>query len=98
MVPSATCSLTKWYLVSICFDLAKSPGFLERAIAAELSSSIIDEITVYINYVNTQEMQLNQAEKEKESYKNIYFIKDNKDIVTNKYNVTNTVKLKNAKR
>ena len=42
----------------------------------ELSNSIIEELTVYINYVSTQEFELNQAEQEKENYKNIYF--DNK--------------------
>lgn len=42
----------------------------------ELSSSIMEELKVYINYVNTQEFELNQAEQEKENYKNIYF--DNK--------------------
>jgi hypothetical protein len=42
----------------------------------ELSSGIIEELKVYINYVNTQEFELNQAEQEKENYKNIYF--DNK--------------------
>ena len=45
----------------------------------ELSSSIIEELKVYINYVNTQEFELNQAEQEKEIYKNTYFDKDNKD-------------------
>ena len=34
---------------------------------------------MYIDYVTTQEIQLNEAEKQKEDYKNIYFIKDNKD-------------------
>jgi hypothetical protein len=43
----------------------------------ELSNNVIDELKVYINYVNTQEFELNQAEQEKENYKNIYF--DNKD-------------------
>ena len=42
----------------------------------ELSNSIIEELKVYINYVSTQEFELNQAEQEKENYKNIYF--DNK--------------------
>lgn len=42
----------------------------------ELSNSIMEELKVYINYVNTQEFELNQAEQEKENYKNIYF--DNK--------------------
>jgi hypothetical protein len=42
----------------------------------ELTPSIIEELKVYINYVNTQEFELNQAEQEKEIYKNTYF--DNK--------------------
>ena len=46
----------------------------------ELSSLILDELMVYIKYVNTQEIYLNNAEKEKEKYKNTFFLKDNKDI------------------
>lgn len=42
----------------------------------DLTSSTIEELKVYINYVNTQEFELNQAEQEKEIYKNTYF--DNK--------------------
>jgi len=45
----------------------------------ELSNEIIDEFKIYINYVNTQEIELSHAEIEKENYKNIYFIKENKD-------------------
>lgn len=41
----------------------------------ELTSSVIEELKVYINYVSTQEFELNQAEQEKENYKNIYFDK-----------------------
>ena len=47
---------------------------------------ILNEIQVYIQYVNTQELQLSQAEKQKEDYKNIYFVKDNKDKIVNKTN------------
>jgi len=36
-------------------------------------------LLVYVNYVNTQEIELNNIEKQKESYKNTYFLKDNKD-------------------
>jgi hypothetical protein len=46
----------------------------------ELSSLMLDELMVYIKYVNTQEIYLNNAEKEKEKYKNTFFLKDNKDI------------------
>jgi len=45
----------------------------------ELSNSVLNELKMYIDYVNTQEIQLNEAEKQKEDYKNIYFVKDNKD-------------------
>ena len=51
----------------------------------DLNNNILNELTVYINYVTTQEFELSQAEKQKENYKNIYFIKDNKDKMTNKY-------------
>ena len=46
---------------------------------SELQNEIIEELTNYIKYVNTQENTLHQAEKQKESFKNIYFTKDNKD-------------------
>ena len=41
---------------------------------------IIDELTIYINYVNTQEITLHTIEKQKEDFKNTYFTKDNKDM------------------
>ena len=46
---------------------------------SELKKDILDEISSYINYVNTQEVTLHQVEKEKEDYKNTYFTKDIKD-------------------
>jgi hypothetical protein len=46
---------------------------------SELKKEILEEIEVYIKYVNTQEVTLDQGEKEKEIYKNTYFAKDNKD-------------------
>jgi hypothetical protein len=46
---------------------------------SELNKEIIDELTVYIKYVNTQEVTLHKVEKEKEDYKNTYFTKDIKD-------------------
>ena len=49
---------------------------------SELRDSILNELMVYIKYVNTQEIYLNNAEKEKEKYKNTFFLKDNKDIST----------------
>ncbi len=48
----------------------------------ELEDSILNELMVYIKYVNTQEIYLNNAEKEKETYKNTFFLKDNKEIPT----------------
>jgi hypothetical protein len=49
---------------------------------SELNDSILDELDVYIKYVDTQEIDLNNFEQEKEKYKNIFFIKDNKDMDT----------------
>jgi hypothetical protein len=46
---------------------------------SELTQCVIDELKIYINYVNTQEIQLNQSEQHKQSFKNIYFEKDVKD-------------------
>jgi uncharacterized protein (DUF342 family) len=40
---------------------------------SELEQSIIDELIVYIQYINTQEIELNNIEKQKEEYKNIFF-------------------------
>jgi len=50
---------------------------------SELNPQIIKELKMYINYVNTQEIQLNQTEQQKESFKNIYFVKDNRDNIKN---------------
>ena len=49
---------------------------------SELQNSVLNELMGYITYVNTQENYLNNAEQEKEKYKNTYFLKDNKDITT----------------
>jgi len=46
---------------------------------SELKKEILDELNIYIKYVNTQETTLNKIEKQKEEYKNIYFSKDIKD-------------------
>ena len=54
---------------------------------SELSKEIIDELNVYIKYVNTQELTLNSIEQQKEDYRNTYFtkdIKDNNKIISNK--------------
>jgi hypothetical protein len=47
---------------------------------SELQSTTLEELMAYIKYVNTQELYLNSAEKEKEIYKNTFFVKDNKDM------------------
>jgi hypothetical protein len=49
---------------------------------SDLSDDILDDLMVYIKYVNAQESYLNGVEKEQENYKNTYFLKDNKDIST----------------
>lgn len=46
---------------------------------SELNKEVLDELNIYINYVNTQEITLHQVEQQKENFKNIYFAKDNKD-------------------
>ena len=51
---------------------------------SELPKKVVDEINLYIHYVNTQEINLGAVEKQKEEFKNIYFAKDNKDIDDNK--------------
>ena len=46
---------------------------------SELKKEIVDELSCYIKYVNTQEINLHKIEKQKEEFKNNYFTKDNKD-------------------
>ena len=46
---------------------------------SDLKKELLDELNVYIKYVNTQEVALHQVEKEKKTYKNTYFTKDIKD-------------------
>ena len=52
---------------------------------SDFSDNILDELLLYIKYVTQQETELNNIEKQKESYKNTYFIKDNKDNSSAKY-------------
>jgi hypothetical protein len=52
---------------------------------SELPKETIYKLKNYINYVNTQEINLNKIEQQKENFKNIYFTKDNKDNKDNKY-------------
>ena len=53
---------------------------------SELNNEILNDLIVYINYVNTQETELNNIEKKKQDYKNMYFTKDNKDNTSNSIN------------
>lgn len=46
---------------------------------SELSDSVVNELKLYINYVKSQEFQLNQNEQQKQTFKNTYFMKDVKD-------------------
>jgi hypothetical protein len=46
---------------------------------SEVKPEIIEKLKKYISYVNTQEITLNQVEKQKENFKNTYFTKDNKE-------------------
>lgn len=54
---------------------------------SELAKKVVDELNLYIHYVNTQEITLGKDEKQKEEFKNIYFTKDNKDNHTSKEEV-----------
>jgi hypothetical protein len=56
----------------------------------DLPPEIINELKIYINYVNAQEINLNNIEQQKENFKSIYFAKDNKDncVKNNKHAVT----------
>jgi hypothetical protein len=46
---------------------------------SDLKKEILDELSMYIKYVNAQESNLNEIEKQKEDYRNTYFSKDIKD-------------------
>jgi hypothetical protein len=63
---------------------------------SELNETILSELLAYIKYVTTQEVELNNIEQQKQTYKNIYFEKDNKDNMTINNN-TNTNKYVNGK-
>lgn len=45
----------------------------------DFGDEIIEKLKNYISYVNTQESNLKEIEVQKEKFKNIYFVKDNKD-------------------
>jgi len=46
---------------------------------SEVSKNVLDELSIYINYVKTQEITLSNIERQKEDYKNTFFSKDIKD-------------------
>ena len=46
---------------------------------SELKREVLDELYIYVKYVNTQESNLNVVEQQKEDYRNTYFSKDIKD-------------------
>lgn len=48
---------------------------------SELKNDVLDEISIYVKYVNTQENVLHVIEQQKEDYRNTYFSKDIKDNV-----------------
>ena len=48
----------------------------------DIDIPILKELVLYIKYVNTQETYLNNVEQEKEKYKNTFFLKGNKDILS----------------
>ena len=56
----------------------------------ELHGDVLLMLQNYIQYVNTQEINLNQIEKQKEEFKNNYFTKESKDITGKKGGDNNT--------
>ena len=40
---------------------------------SDLKEDIVEELMVYVNYVNAQEMSLKHDEKQKEEFKNAFF-------------------------
>lgn len=50
---------------------------------SELKKCVLDDLSLYVKYVNTQENTLNAIEQQKEDYRNTYFIKDIKDTAKN---------------
>ena len=69
------------YSASNSSQLQYSIGFTTKTtLVAETTTA---SVVAYINYVNTQENELNNIEKQKQDYKNNYFLKDNKDNTSN---------------
>ena len=46
---------------------------------SELKKEVLDDLSIYVKYVVTQETSLNAIEQQKEDYRNTYFSKDIKD-------------------
>lgn len=79
-------NMTKFYQIEVLriFDKHKEVTLNENKFGihinlSDLSKDILDELSLYINYVNKQENNLSEVEKQKESYRNTYFIKDIKE-------------------
>jgi len=62
----------------------------------DIQSQVIEQIKVFIQYVNTQETTLNAFEIQKEEFKNTYFTNDIKDNTSKKDN-TGKISAKNKK-
>lgn len=82
-------NMTKFNQVEILRILTKYPSVIinENKYGihinlSELDNDILNEIVIYINYITAQEQALDVIEQQKEDYKNTYFLKDNKDIVS----------------
>ena len=43
---------------------------------SELKKEVLDELSIFVKYVNTQESNLNIVEQQKEDYRNTFFNKD----------------------
>ncbi len=56
---------------------------------SDISNDVIEKINTFINYVNTQENNLNVIETQKENFKNTYFSNDIKDISIKKSSSSN---------
>ena len=50
---------------------------------SELKKNVLDDLSLYVKYVNAQENTLNVIEQQKEDYRNTYFSKDIKDTTKN---------------
>ena len=50
---------------------------------SEVNKNVLDELSLYVKYVNSQESNLNYIEQQKLDYKNTYFTKCIKDTTKN---------------